>query len=67
MALSCHYRVALTNTNLGLPEVTLGLIPGAGGTQLLPRLAGVEIALQMITSGKAETAKNSLNTVLLIC
>ena len=57
VALSCHYRVALTNTNLGLPEVTLGLIPGAGGTQLLPRLAGVEIALQMITSGKAETAK----------
>ena len=57
VALSCHYRVALTTTKLGLPEVTLGLIPGAGGTQLLPRLAGVEIALQMITSGKAETAK----------
>ena len=58
VALSCHYRVALAHTKLGLPEVTLGLIPGAGGTQLLPRLAGVEMALEMITSGKPRTAKN---------
>ena len=57
VALSCHYRVALPHTKLGLPEVTLGLIPGAGGTQLLPRLAGVEVALDMITSGKPQTAK----------
>lgn len=67
VALSCHYRVALTTTKLGLPEVTLGLIPGAGGTQLLPRLAGVEIALQMITSVKLKLLKNSLITVLLTC
>lgn len=52
VALSCHYRIALKGTKVGLPEVTLGLIPGAGGTQLLPRLAGIELALDMITSGK---------------
>lgn len=57
VALSCHYRVAVENTKLGLPEVTLGLIPGAGGTQLLPRVAGVELALEMITSGKPKTAQ----------
>lgn len=57
VALSCHYRVAQHTTKLGLPEVTLGLIPGAGGTQLLPRLAGVEVALEMITSGKPKTAQ----------
>ena len=54
LALACHYRVAIRGTKLGLPEVTLGLIPGAGGTQLLPRIAGVELALTMITSGKAQ-------------
>jgi len=54
LALACHYRVAVKGTKLGLPEVTLGLIPGAGGTQLLPRIAGVELALTMITSGKAQ-------------
>lgn len=54
VALSCHYRVALKGTKVGLPEVTLGLIPGAGGTQLLPRIAGVELALEMITSGKPQ-------------
>ena len=54
LALACHYRVAVKGTKLGLPEVTLGLIPGAGGTQLLPRVAGVELALTMITSGKAQ-------------
>lgn len=58
LALSCHYRVALKNTKLGLPEVNLGLIPGAGGTQLLPRLAGIEQALKMITSGKPELAQD---------
>ena len=54
LALACHYRVAVKGTKLGLPEVNLGLIPGAGGTQLLPRIAGVELALTMITSGKPQ-------------
>jgi 3-hydroxyacyl-CoA dehydrogenase len=60
LALACDYRIADANAKLGLPEVNLGLIPGAGGTQRLPRLAGVEMALQMIVSGepiKAEQAK----------
>jgi 3-hydroxyacyl-CoA dehydrogenase len=61
VALSCHYRIALKSTKLGLPEVTLGLIPGAGGTQLLPRIGGVDIALEMITSGKPKTADTLLN------
>lgn len=55
-ALSCHYRVASAKTRLGLPEVTLGIIPGAGGTQRLPRLTGVETALQLITSGELAPA-----------
>lgn len=50
-ALSCHYRVAVPSACVGLPEVKLGLIPGAGGTQRLPRLTGVETAIQMICSG----------------
>ncbi len=50
-ALSCTYRVAVPTARLGLPEVKLGLIPGAGGTQRLPRLVGVQAALEMITSG----------------
>ena len=54
LALACHYRVAVKGTKVGLPEVNLGLIPGAGGTQLLPRVAGVELALTMITSGKPQ-------------
>jgi 3-hydroxyacyl-CoA dehydrogenase len=53
-ALGCHYRVAGTRANLGLPEVKLGLLPGAGGTQRLPRLLGVDTALGMITSGKPQ-------------
>ena len=54
LALACHYRVAVKGTKVGLPEVNLGLIPGAGGTQLLPRIAGIELALTMITSGKPQ-------------
>lgn len=61
VALSCHYRVALKGTKVGLPEVTLGLIPGAGGTQLLPKLAGVELALEMITSGKPQVVDKLLH------
>jgi len=52
VALSCHYRCALRDARVGLPEVKLGLLPGAGGTQRLPRLAGVRAALDMITSGE---------------
>ncbi|MEM7423350.1 MAG: 3-hydroxyacyl-CoA dehydrogenase NAD-binding domain-containing protein [Pseudomonadota bacterium] len=50
-ALSCHYRVAVPSARLGLPEVKLGLIPGAGGTQRLPRLVGIEKAIEMIAGG----------------
>nr|WP_314446932.1 3-hydroxyacyl-CoA dehydrogenase NAD-binding domain-containing protein [uncultured Sphingomonas sp.] len=51
VALGCHYRCAVASAKLGVPEVKLGLLPGAGGTQRLPRVAGVEKALQMVTSG----------------
>ncbi|QNG48709.1 3-hydroxyacyl-CoA dehydrogenase NAD-binding domain-containing protein [Sphingobium yanoikuyae] len=51
VALGSHYRVATPKAKLGLPEVTLGILPGAGGTQRLPRLVGVEAALDIITSG----------------
>jgi 3-hydroxyacyl-CoA dehydrogenase len=51
VALACHYRVAIASAKIGLPEVKLGLLPGAGGTQRLPRLIGVEAALGMIVSG----------------
>lgn len=51
LALACHYRVAGPGTKLGLPEVTLGILPGAGGTQRLPRLIGVRAALEMIVGG----------------
>ncbi|MEH6589588.1 MAG: 3-hydroxyacyl-CoA dehydrogenase NAD-binding domain-containing protein [Halioglobus sp.] len=50
-ALCCHFRVSNDSAKLGLPEVNLGLLPGAGGTQRLPRVVGVEKALQMVTSG----------------
>lgn len=50
-ALVCNYRIAVADAKCGLPEVNLGLLPGAGGTQRLPRLVGVEKALQMVTSG----------------
>ena len=51
LAMGCHWRVALADAQLGLPEVKLGLLPGAGGTQRLPRLIGLERALNMIVSG----------------
>jgi len=50
-ALTCHYRVAIASAQVGLPEVKLGLLPGAGGTQRLPRLIGIEAALNIIVSG----------------
>ncbi|HEX8786770.1 MAG TPA: enoyl-CoA hydratase/isomerase family protein, partial [Telluria sp.] len=51
LALGCNYRVALPGAQIALPEVKLGLLPGAGGTQRLPRLLGLEAALNMIVSG----------------
>jgi 3-hydroxyacyl-CoA dehydrogenase len=51
VALACHYRCAVASAMVGLPEVKLGLLPGAGGTQRVPRVAGVKAALDMITSG----------------
>lgn len=56
VALACHYRCAIGSAKVGLPEVNLGLLPGAGGTQRVPRVAGVEAALEMITSGKPVAA-----------
>ncbi|CAN1558617.1 multifunctional fatty acid oxidation complex subunit alpha [Burkholderiaceae bacterium] len=53
LALGCHYRVAAPGCSVALPEVKLGLVPGAGGTQRLPRVIGVEAALNMIVSGEA--------------
>ncbi|WP_309090109.1 3-hydroxyacyl-CoA dehydrogenase NAD-binding domain-containing protein [Phenylobacterium sp.] len=60
VALCAHYRVAVPSAKLGLPEVNLGLLPGAGGTQRLPRIAGVEKALEMVTSGRHAPAKEAL-------
>ena len=59
MAMACHYRVAAEGVNLGQPEVQIGLIPGAGGTQRLPRLIGVPNALEMITTGKPIKAEKA--------
>lgn len=59
VALGCHYRVAVPGAKVGLPEVKLGLLPGAGGTQRLPRLAGAQKSLEMITSGEFVAAKNA--------
>ena len=64
LALGCHYRVALPDASLGLPEVKLGLLPGAGGTQRLPRLIGLEPALNMIVSGQPAPAKAFAGTPL---
>src|ERR1700679_3559837 len=50
-AMGCHYRVAVPGAKIALPEVKLGLLPGAGGTQRLPRLIGAEAALNMVVSG----------------
>jgi len=59
-ALVCHYRVAVPSAKFGLPEIKLGLIPGAGGTQRLPRLSGVENALNVILSGTPFGAEQAL-------
>jgi 3-hydroxyacyl-CoA dehydrogenase len=64
LTLACHFRVAAPGTRLGLPEIKLGLIPGAGGTQRLPRLVGMEKALPMILSGDPIPAKDALTAGL---
>jgi len=59
VALACHYRVAANDSNLGTPEVKLGLIPGSGGTQRLPRVAGVKHALEMCALGNPIGAREA--------
>ncbi|NWQ82518.1 ECHP enzyme, partial [Columbina picui] len=60
MALGCHYRVAHVKARMGLPEVAVGLLPGAEGTQRLPRLIGVPAALDIITTGRHIPATEAL-------
>ncbi len=64
LAMGCHFRVASADANLGLPEVKLGLLPGAGGTQRLPRLVGLETALNMVVSGNPVAAAKLAGTAL---
>jgi 3-hydroxyacyl-CoA dehydrogenase len=65
IAMACHYRVAVPTARVGQPEVSLGLIPGAGGTQRLPRLAGVAMAIDMCTGGKPVKAPDALQAGIL--
>ena len=60
LALHCNFRVAVASAKMGLPEVKLGILPGAGGTQRLPRLVGVPVALDLITSGRPFSAQQAL-------
>jgi 3-hydroxyacyl-CoA dehydrogenase len=64
LSLACHYRLATPNATMGLPEVKIGLLPGAGGTQRLPRAVGAELALQMIVSGDPIGAEEALKAGL---
>ena len=64
LTLACHHRVAAADAVIGLPEITLGLIPGAGGTQRLPRLLGIEKALNLILSGEPVLAERFADTPL---
>jgi len=65
LALACHYRVATRDASVGLPEVKLGIIPGSGGTQRLPRLIGVEAALELIAEGREVKAAKALELGIL--
>lgn len=65
LALGCHARIAAPGTRMGLPEVTLGLLPGAGGTQRLPRLIGTAAALDIITSARQVPAAQALDLGLI--
>ncbi len=60
LALVCHYRIAVASAKIGLPEVNLGLLPGAGGTQRLPRIVGVEAAMEIMTTGAPVPAPKAL-------
>ncbi|MEX1197662.1 MAG: 3-hydroxyacyl-CoA dehydrogenase NAD-binding domain-containing protein [Pseudohongiellaceae bacterium] len=64
-ALACHYRCAVPSAKVGLPEVKLGILPGAGGTQRVPRLIGVQAALDMITSGNPVPAQQACDQGLI--
>ena len=64
LALGCHFRIASESARVGLPEVKIGLIPGAGGTQRLPRVVGLEIAVNMIVSGEPVRAADLAQTPL---
>ncbi|HVQ62239.1 MAG TPA: 3-hydroxyacyl-CoA dehydrogenase NAD-binding domain-containing protein [Burkholderiales bacterium] len=64
LAMACHYRVAVAGAQIALPEVKLGLMPGAGGTQRLPRLIGAEAALNMIVSGEAVQSEKLASSAL---
>ena len=64
LALACHFRVAVAGAQIALPEVKLGLLPGGGGTQRLPRLVGVETALNMIVSGSIVPSEQLKGTAL---
>ena len=59
IALACHYRIAVPSAKVGLPEVLIGILPGAGGTQRLPRLIGPKAAMEMITSGRHVPAEEA--------
>jgi 3-hydroxyacyl-CoA dehydrogenase len=65
IAMACHYRVSVPTARVGQPEVSLGLIPGAGGTQRLPRLAGVAMAIEMCTAGRPVKAADALQAGIL--
>ena len=65
LAMGCHFRVALADAQLGLPEVKIGLLPGAGGTQRLPRLVGLELALNMVVGGNPVPAGKLASTALI--
>src|SRR5438132_13636929 len=66
LAMGCHYRVAVKGAQIALPEVKLGLMPGAGGTQRLPRLIGAEAARNMIVCGYAVRAQQTKDSYLFI-
>jgi 3-hydroxyacyl-CoA dehydrogenase len=64
-AMGCHYRIAVPSAKVGLPEVLIGILPGGGGTQRLPRLAGPQVALEMIVSGRHVPAPEALKLGIL--
>src|SRR6218665_1565376 len=65
VALVCHWRIAVPSAKLGLPEVSIGLLPGAGGTQRLPRIVGPEVALELMPSGAQVEAADALRIGLI--